>query len=33
MVWAAVVLHERLTLLRLLAASLVFAGIVCITMG
>lgn len=33
MVWAAVVLHERLTPLRLTAAALVFAGIVCITLG
>ena len=33
MVWAAVVLHERLTPLRLTAAALVFAGIVCITVG
>jgi drug/metabolite transporter (DMT)-like permease len=33
MVWAAVVLRERLTPLRLLAAALVFTGITCITLG
>jgi drug/metabolite transporter (DMT)-like permease len=33
MVWAAVVLRERLTPLRLTAAALVFTGIVCITLG
>ena len=33
MVWAAAVLHERLTPLRLLAAALVFTGIVCLTLG
>lgn len=33
MVWAAVVLHERLTPLRLLAAALVFTGIACLTLG
>ena len=33
MMWAAVVLHERLAPLQLAAAALVFAGIVCITVG
>ena len=33
MAWAAVVLHERLTPLRLWRRPLVFAGIVCITLG
>jgi drug/metabolite transporter (DMT)-like permease len=33
MVWAAGVLHERLKPLQMVAAALVFAGIVCITLG
>jgi len=33
MAWAAVVLRERLRATQLLAAALVFAGIVCITLG
>ncbi|HTX70260.1 MAG TPA: DMT family transporter [Thermoleophilia bacterium] len=33
MAWAAAVLHERLRPQQLLAAALVFAGIVCITLG
>lgn len=33
MVWARIVLHERLRPLQLGAAALVFAGIVCLTLG
>ena len=33
MAWAAAVLHERLRPLQVVAAALVFAGIVCITVG